>query len=100
MRDELLFFDLTQQDNDEVKIGKKTLYEQFNARNVECCSKSSSKFFPSHKCYQKTTFSEGFRVVYRGLFLLKVLLRIELVRENRKVLIWENPQIMGHPNVE
>lgn len=36
---------------------------------------------------KKRTFSEGFGVVYRDLFLLKVLLRIELVTENRKVFI-------------
>lgn len=46
-------------------------------------------------------FSKGFRVVYRDIFLLKVLLRTELVTENIKVFItaltrgWKIPKSRG-----
>lgn len=99
MRDELLFFGLTQQDNDEVKIGKKHFMNSLMPEMLSVVAKVPPSSSPPINVIKKGP-SEGFRVVYRDLFLLKVLLRIELVTENRKVLIWENPQIMGHPNVE
>lgn len=46
-------------------------------------------------------FSKGFRVVYGDIFLLKVLLRTELVTENIKVFItaltrgWKIPKSRG-----
>lgn len=62
--------------------------------------------YPHRNVIKKRTLQKGFRVVYRDIFLLKILLRIELVTGNRKVFItalskgWKIPEITGHLNVE